>query len=323
MTATNFEDPTSNEYHWMLEGLTDRWVNAGNRRTVDVSNIPPGTYLFIVKVANRDGIWSDETVLAKIIVVPPFWRTTWFLFLAGIVLAGVIISVTVTLSRRKLNREIAELEKEKMIFLERTKTRDRIARDLHDDLASTVSGAGLYIQSATMVMGQNDEVAKEMIEKSASLLTEAEQAMRDIVWSVSPQYDNVENLLLRIRILTRELCEAARIRFEFRKSGETSNMLKDEIRRNLYLSVKEVLMNAVKHAEATLISVEIEVSERSILIKISDDGKGFRMDSQIEKLGGNGLGNIRKRCLEIGASFEIKSAEGKGTTVVIKAEIEK
>ncbi|MBK7867534.1 MAG: hypothetical protein IPJ75_11450 [Ignavibacteriales bacterium] len=323
MTATNFEDPSSNEYHWKLEGLADEWVNAGNRRTVDISNIPPGTYLFKVKVANREGIWSDETLLAKIVVVPPFWRTVWFIVLSGIVLTGIFISITIAILRRKLNREIAEPEREKMIFMERAKTRDRIARDLHDDLASTVSGAGLYIQSATNVMGQNDEVARKMIEKSASLLTEAEQAMRDIVWSVSPQYDNVENLIIRVRILTRELCEAAGIRFEFDKSGETTSMLKDEIRRNLYLSVKEVLMNAVKHSGASQISVVVEVGERNISIKIVDDGTGFRMESQTEKLGGNGLANIRKRCAEIGASAEIVSAEGTGTTVIIKAGIEK
>lgn len=324
MSAITFEDDAYNLYFWKLEGLTDEWVSAGNRRTVDVSNLPPGEYTLKAKASNGDDGWSGETVLARIVVVPPFWMTAWFWTLTGLFLAGVIVMITYTLSRRKLNREIAELEKEKMIMLERTKTRDRIARDLHDDLASTVSGAGLYMQSATNVLGRDDETAKKMIEKSASLLTEAEQAMRDIVWSVSPQYDTVENLALRIRILARELCEAAGMKFDFERTGGSSGVvLGDEIRRNLYLSVKEALLNAVKHSGAGMIKISVDTEPGKIGIRITDDGKGFRMESQAEKLGGNGLTNIRKRCEEIGATSLIESSEGGGTTVMINCGIEK
>lgn len=220
-----------------------------------------------------------------------------------------------------MKREIEELEREKMILMERNKTRDRIARDLHDDLASTVSGAGLYMQSATSVLGEDEEAAMTMIKKSASLLQEAEQAMRDIVWSVSPEYDSIENLVLRIRLLTRELCEAAGIRFEFSKSGEFSLMLRDEIRRNLYLSTKEAVMNAVKHSGGNKIVVTIDSSSDAILIMVRDNGTGFRMETKAEKLGGNGLKNIRKRCDEIGAKAEITSTEGTGTTVLIDYKI--
>lgn len=220
-----------------------------------------------------------------------------------------------------MKREIEELEREKMILMERNKTRDRIARDLHDDLASTVSGAGLYMQSATSVLGEDEEAAMTMIKKSASLLQEAEQAMRDIVWSVSPEYDSIENLVLRIRLLTRELCEAAGISFEFSKSGEFSLMLRDEIRRNLYLSTKEAVMNAVKHSGGNKIVVTIDSSSDAILIMVRDNGTGFRMETKAEKLGGNGLKNIRKRCDEIGAKAEITSTEGTGTTVLIDYKI--
>jgi len=220
-----------------------------------------------------------------------------------------------------MKREIEELEREKMILMERNKTRDRIARDLHDDLASTVSGAGLYMQSATSVLGEDEEAAMTMIKKSASLLQEAEQAMRDIVWSVSPEYDSIENLVLRIRLLTRELCDAAGISFEFSKNGEFSLMLRDEIRRNLYLSTKEAVMNAVKHSGGNKIVVTIDSSSDAISIMVRDNGTGFRMETKAEKLGGNGLKNIRKRCDEIGAKAEITSTEGTGTTVLIDYKI--
>ena len=321
MAALNFEDPAYNEYQWKLEGLTDQWVHAGKRRTVDVSNIAPGSYQLIVKAANREGVWSEETLLAKIEVIPPFWKTAWFAILATLLMLSLVVFISVITVRRKMKREIEELEREKMILMERNKTRDRIARDLHDDLASTVSGAGLYMQSATSVLGEDEEAAMTMIKKSASLLQEAEQAMRDIVWSVSPEYDSIENLVLRIRLLTRELCDAAGISFEFSKNGEFSLMLRDEIRRNLYLSTKEAVMNAVKHSGGNKIVVTIDSSSDAISIMVRDNGTGFRMETKAEKLGGNGLKNIRKRCDEIGAKAEITSTEGTGTTVLIDYKI--
>lgn len=323
MAALNFENPAYNGYMWRLEGLTDEWVSSGNRRTVDLSNIPPGSYRLFVKASNREGVWSNETLLAKIVVIPPFWKTVWFQVLASLLVLSIVISVPVIFVRRKMRRKIETLEQENLIMSERAKTRDRIARDLHDDLASTVSGAGLYIQSANTLMGENDEAAKSMIGKSASLLQEAEQAMRDIVWSVSPENDSVDNLVLRIRLLAGELCEAAGIRFEFSKTSDTSIMLQDEIRRNLYLSVKEAVINAVKHSEADLISISISIDESGITIIINDNGKGFRMESQAEKLGGNGIKNIQRRCDEIGAEASISTGEGKGTKIEIHLKLKK
>ncbi|KAA0262490.1 MAG: sensor histidine kinase, partial [Chlorobiota bacterium] len=103
----------------------------------------------------------------------------------------------------------------------------------------------------------------------------------------------------------------------------SSGILGDEIRRNLYLSVKEALLNAVKHSGAGMIKISVEAEPGRIEIRITDDGKGFRMESQAEKLGGNGLTNIRKRCEEIGATSLIESSEGGGTTVMINCGIEK
>ncbi|MBN8545168.1 MAG: hypothetical protein J0L60_03455 [Ignavibacteria bacterium] len=323
MAALNFENPAYNGYMWKLEGLTEEWVNSGNRRTVDLSNIPPGNYRLIVKVSNREGVWSDETFLAKIVVTPPFWKTVWFTALASIIALSTIVSIPIMITKRKMRKKIEALEKENLVMAERAKTRDRIARDLHDDLASTVSGAGLYIQSANSILGENEEVAKTMIGKSASLLQEAEQAMRDIVWSVSPENDSVDNLVLRIKLLAGELCEAAGIRFEFSKMGNTSMILQDEIRRNMYLSVKEAVINSVKHSGADLISISISSEATGISIVICDNGRGFRMESQAEKLGGNGIKNIRKRCEEIGAEVKISTGEGKGTIIEIHREMKK
>lgn len=145
--------------------------------------------------------------------------------------------------------------------------------------------------------------------------------MSDIVWSVSPNYDSVENLLLRIKLIAQEMCSAADIRLEFTSSGSGSSSVSEEIRRNIYLAAKEAVSNAVRHSSCTQILITAEVAQEKISLVIQDNGKGFPEERQSSSLGGNGLRNIRKRMSEINGSAEFVSEQGKGTTVTLSAPL--
>lgn len=84
----DYTAPSKNQYAYMLEGFDADWVYVGNRREATYTNLDPGTYVFKVKAANNDGIWSDQPTVLEIIVVPPFWMTWWFKVLASAVLVG-------------------------------------------------------------------------------------------------------------------------------------------------------------------------------------------------------------------------------------------
>lgn len=102
--ALNFTLPEENTYYYMLEGLDEEWVNAGERREANYTKLPPGSYKFCLKARNKDGIWSSAEKKLSIIVAPPFWRTWWFISLAAALILGVIYG-GYRLRTRQIRRE--------------------------------------------------------------------------------------------------------------------------------------------------------------------------------------------------------------------------
>ena len=85
--ALSFRSAAKSRYAWKLEGLDDDWVDGAGRRRADYTSVPPGSYVFRVKAANKDGVWNEEGASLRVVVRPPWWRTpaaigTWVLLLA-------------------------------------------------------------------------------------------------------------------------------------------------------------------------------------------------------------------------------------------------
>lgn len=107
--ALHYQFPQGNRYAYMLEGLESQWNDSGSRRFVTYSRLPPGDYLFRLRAANSDGVWTASERQLKIVVVPPFWKTRWFLGLF-ILLAGAFVFFLHRLRIRSLKVKKKELE---------------------------------------------------------------------------------------------------------------------------------------------------------------------------------------------------------------------
>lgn len=107
--ALEFTNPDKNSYAYMLEGVSDEWIETGNRRFVPFSNLPPGEYTFRVKGSNNDGIWNSTGPSLQIVIMPPWWRSSWAWSAYLVILAGLII-LYVRMRERKLLRERDLLE---------------------------------------------------------------------------------------------------------------------------------------------------------------------------------------------------------------------
>ena len=107
--ALEFTNPEKNRYAYMLEGVSGDWIETGNRRFVPFSNLSPGEYTFRVKGSNNDGIWNESGPSLKIIIRPPWWRSTWAWAIYIIILAGSIL-LYVRMRERKLVRQRNLLE---------------------------------------------------------------------------------------------------------------------------------------------------------------------------------------------------------------------
>ncbi len=105
----NLVAPTKVLYQYKLEGLDKDWSPAVNKREADYSSIPPGTYTFMVKSCNNDGVWNKEPQSFVFTITPPFWKTIWFYTICGILmLLGFYFFVKAR--EKKLQREKAVLE---------------------------------------------------------------------------------------------------------------------------------------------------------------------------------------------------------------------
>lgn len=326
--ALDFVDPSRNRYAYKLEGLDDDWVYNGTRNYASYTNVEHGDYVFRAKGSNSDGVWNEQGLSVSIRIIPPFYRQAWFQAAALLMAAALFGGIIWFLSVRKLRQQVRRLEQEKLMEAERQRTRARIARDLHDDISSTLGSIALYAESLRRQASQLSRKHSDTLAKISGLSTEALDAMSDIVWSIAPQHDSLNNLLARIKNLAVSTCALSRIDYEIDiPECQHEVNLSEEVRRNLYLIFKEALNNILRHSSATAVKIKAGLHNDTFEMILEDNGKGFLINEselglestqavQSEKRStGHGLCNMRNRAKEIDAELVITSEQGKGTTV--------
>lgn len=108
--SIHYSYPLKNLHKYKLENFNEEWVEIGNNRRANYTNLDPGEYVFKVKVANSDGIWSDEVAKIRVIVEPPFWRTWWFVLLVYVAIPLLFIYVFVRFRINQVKRQKMLLE---------------------------------------------------------------------------------------------------------------------------------------------------------------------------------------------------------------------
>jgi two-component system, NarL family, sensor histidine kinase UhpB len=193
--------------------------------------------------------------------------------------------------------------------------RNKIASDLHDDVGSTLSSISIFSQ---MAQAQSKEVipALETIGESSRKMLDA---MADIVWTINPENDQFEKIIMRMRSFAYELLGAKHIDFEFEADDDVTEIkLPMEARKNLYLIFKEATNNMAKYADATKATFAIKSEKDKLTMMIRDNGKGFDTNTSSS---GNGLKNMKRRALEIGAQLLVDSRPGSGTTIKVELAV--
>jgi len=193
--------------------------------------------------------------------------------------------------------------------------RNKIATDLHDDIGSTLSSISIFSQMAQQESKEAIPLLETIGENSRKML----DAMADIVWTINPENDQFEKIILRMRSFAYELLGAKKIDFEFNADEEVAKMkLSMDVRKNLYLIFKEATNNMVKYSGADKALFNIKGEKNNLTMLIHDNGKGF--DTR-QSTTGNGLKNMKKRADEMGAQFLIDSKPGDGTTIELRIAV--
>jgi len=193
--------------------------------------------------------------------------------------------------------------------------RNKIASDLHDDVGSTLSSISIFSQMAQQQSKETIPMLETIGESSRKML----DAMADIVWTVKPENDQFEKIIMRMRNFAYELLGAKKIDFEFIADEDVEKFrLPMEVRKNLYLIFKEATNNIVKYSEARRAMFSIKGEKNNLTMIIRDNGKGFNINAFND---GNGLKNMKKRAKEIGANFIIDSHPGDGTVIQLQVAV--
>ncbi|HCF64256.1 MAG TPA: hypothetical protein DEU93_08945 [Chitinophagaceae bacterium] len=203
-------------------------------------------------------------------------------------------------------------------FMTEERLRTKIARDLHDEMGSVLTSINI-LSTVAMSKTKDTHTVETYLDKIKSHSAEMMENMSDIVWAINPSNDSIDQLLFRMKEFAAELLEPAGIKANFITSEITdTTLLNLEERKDLYLIYKEALHNAVKYSRATQIDIELLVSEQEIVLRVTDNGVGFRMNPGFS---GNGLRNMQSRADEISATLRVVPAEGKGTMVELVKRI--
>lgn len=303
--ALNYRRPFQNRYTYKMEGIDKGWVNSGNHPSARYTDLKPGTYTFYARGSNNDGIWSPRAASLFITIRSPFWQTWWFYSLIVLCVAALFY-----LFYRYRLQQIRQLY---MI-------RNRISRDLHDDIGATLSSINILTDIAKKrIVHRQAEQSVGLLEKINYQATEMVDQMSDIIWSVNPDNDHLSQLLERVRNQFAPVCTAMDIGFIL----DTDKTIKDlrfgmAKRKQIYLIVKELVNNAVKYSECSRIFVSAAVRQHVLYIVVSDNGKGISGKIAGD---GNGLRNIKLRINEIKGSIKIESSAETGTCINISCRL--
>jgi signal transduction histidine kinase len=224
----------------------------------------------------------------------------------GIALISVIIISSLLVNRyRVVNRTRRQLEIEKM--------RSNIARDLHDDLGSTLSSINIISQiGLTQQNGNAGTHFKRIHEQSGRIM----ESMSDIVWAINPENDTLEKLIVKMKEFAAEILEPKGITIHFQMPEQTNHIrLNAEKRKNLFLIYKEALNNAAKYSEGNKVQVTLALANDTLTLVVTDNGKGFE-EATIKA--GNGLRNMESRAHEMHARLQRKSIPEQGTEVLVE-----
>lgn len=311
--AVNYAKPEQNQYAYKLTGVDKDWIIT-NKNFTSYANLSPGKYEFHVKAANYAGIWSKEYVI-KIFITPPFWLTWWFISLAFIAAISLLILVIRYISQINLREKILRLEKEQAI----EKERNRIARDMHDDLGSGLTKIAILSEVAKTQL-QEKEMATVQLENISYSSRELVDNLQNIIWVLNPQNDSLDNLSAYIREYALKFFDSTDVVVRFDYPPEIPSVkLSEEQRRNIFMVIKETLNNIAKHSGCSIVTITLSVNRNRVQIDIKDDGKGFETSSVRQFA--NGLNNMKQRMEQINGSYEIKSSVNKGTVTTLKVPL--
>ncbi|CCA90756.1 sensor histidine kinase [Novosphingobium sp. PP1Y] len=304
--ALSLTKPTANAYRYKMEGVDDDWVDTGGKRQATYTGLRPGTYRFQVVAANSDGVWNNDGAVMTVTILPYFWQTWWFKTALLLIVAVLLWAFIQTRMRAAAQAARERIE-------DRIAVREHIAQDLHDTLLQGFQGLVLRFQS-TVERLPPGHPAREELESTLDRADDVLQEGRDRVRFLREESEPVD-LGIALTAIAEDVLQK-QIKWSVKEAGTIRPVcapVADDIAR----IANETMFNALRHAQANMITVRILHRRDSLLVCVADDGVG--LDATVKEAGGKaghyGLVGMRERAQRLGAIIKISDVEPSGTEI--------
>jgi signal transduction histidine kinase/ligand-binding sensor domain-containing protein len=288
------------------------------QRQITFEHLSPGAYTFTITPIEQMRPAREPSAIH--FVIPPYW---WQHESVQLGLAALLLCSVGGLgwwgARRRAKKKLQQLEREYALERER----DRIARDIHDDLGASLTQIALLSELAQADIEEPTAVRAHIdnIFQTARTMT---RTMDEIVWAINPKNDTLDEFVVYLGQYAQDYLRNAKLSCRLRFPEELpACTLTAVVRHNVFLVVKEVLKNIVCHACAREVMLELALKEGVLMINIRDNGCGIPSEAfEHARLGGgNGLPNMRKRMADLHGTFVISGEAGKGTEVMLSVPV--
>jgi signal transduction histidine kinase/streptogramin lyase len=309
-TAPDFGHLDETVFRHRLEGLHSEWSLPTTNRRASFQNLPAGNYRFEVQAGTPSGDWHPESASLAIRIAPRFTQSVLFLAAVGsaaIVAIALLIRIIIRIRLARL------LAGERLINDER----QRISRDLHDEIGAKLTRIGLL--SSLCKTGPQERRNDRLLEMESSV-ARVQQAFQETLWAVNPRHDSASGLAHFACKYLEDFLEGAPVRPVTEIGQGLENLhLTPTFRRESLLIVKQAISNALEHANPKFITLSFGIANGSLTITIRDDGAGFSPDSAARKQSGLGEGirSMKERCSALGGLFSLSSHPGQGTQITL------
>ena len=318
-TALSFINSENMRFKYKLEGADTDWFEAGTRRTAYFSHLAPGTYTFRVIAANADGVWNQTGASVRITIVPPFYRTWWFISLVALSLVGLVVGAWQYRVRQLRRIQLAQQTFARQLIASQESERKRIAGELHDSL-----GQSLVIIRNWAMMGasQLDQQApaREELDEINTIASRTINEVREIAYNLGPYHLERLGFENSLRDMVTRVAKASGVTITT-DLEPLADALTRETEMSLYRIAQEALNNLVKHSRATTAHVTLKRENAGVRLSVADNGQGFDVlaiqTAEAHGAGrpGFGLNGMAERVRLLGGTLTIHSTPGQGTII--------
>ncbi|QBE62221.1 sensor histidine kinase [Pseudoduganella lutea] len=304
--ATALSIPERVRFRYRLSGVDQEWQEPQSERAARYTNLGPGDYRFQVAAANEDGVWNEAGATLDFHIAPTVWQTTWFRGLAAIAVASLLFALyrwrIAAVARRAAEKTAARIEE-----------RERIARNLHDNLLQGVHALVLNCHAVLMRMPKGTPEEKSLGNALARADAVIEET-RDEVMNLRREAIKPA-LVARLDHAIEGLEAAVRGRVELAFTG-CVELLGADVADELFYVIQEAIVNSARHSGAARIVVSLHASASGVEGSVTDDGCGMAPDlAQAGRAGHWGLVGMRERIARLGGTLRIDGGPGQGCTV--------